>query len=231
MPRNCPNERRRDSDPGGGRNEIVKRQPDHLRKVRHRRFAGVILPVGVGGKTGCGVKRKIGTDSCQFLRIQGQKILQAQDRVGEQAAHETEEQHRQCVLLPIVLFAGVNTHRAIGEPLDWSQHRIEPRFAIWVENVHQIEAHWLCHQGERDQVNRELNPTRGLHGTLEFFRPDHGHEQIHEKQQCYDANNDRFHLSSYNFSQSTVYKAPNTKNAMITPMKIKSLIRVSISAT
>ena len=66
---------------------------------------------------------------------------------------------------------------------------------------------------------------------LEFFRPDHGHEQIHEKQQRYDANNDRFHLSSYNFSQSTVYRAPNRKNAMITPMKIKSLICVSISAT
>jgi hypothetical protein len=67
--------------------------------------------------------------------------------------------------------------------------------------------------------------------TLEFFRPDHGHEQIHEKQQRYDANNDRFHLASYNFSQSTVYKAPDRKNAMITPMKIKSLILVSISAT
>jgi hypothetical protein len=38
-------------------------------------------------------------------------------------------------------------------------------------------------------------------------------------------------LSSYNFSQSTVYKAPDRKNAMITPMKIKSLIRISISAT
>jgi hypothetical protein len=36
---------------------------------------------------------------------------------------------------------------------------------------------------------------------------------------------------SYNFSQSTVYSAPDRKNAMITPMKIKSLIRVSISAT
>ena len=67
--------------------------------------------------------------------------------------------------------------------------------------------------------------------TLEFFRPDHGHEQIHEEQQGYDANNDRFHLSSYSFSQSTVYKAPDRKNAMIIPMKIKSLIRVSISAT
>jgi hypothetical protein len=67
--------------------------------------------------------------------------------------------------------------------------------------------------------------------TSSVFRPDHRHEQIHEKQQRYDANNDRFHLSSYNFSQSTVYNAPERKNAMITPMKIKSLIRVSISAT
>lgn len=38
-------------------------------------------------------------------------------------------------------------------------------------------------------------------------------------------------LSSYNFSQSTVYKAPERKNAMITPMKIKSRIRVSICVT
>ena len=60
---------------------------------------------------------------------------------------------------------------------------------------------------------------------LEFFRPDHGNEQIREKQQRYDANNDRFHLFSYNFSQSNVYTALPRKNAMITPMKIKSLIR------
>jgi hypothetical protein len=104
------------------------------------------------------------------LRIQGQKILQTQDRIGEQAAHQTEEQHGERVLLPIVLFAGVNTHGAIGEPLDWSQHRIEPRSAIRVENVHQIEAHRLCHQGERDQINRELNPTRGLHWDVRIFQ-------------------------------------------------------------
>jgi hypothetical protein len=66
---------------------------------------------------------------------------------------------------------------------------------------------------------------------LEFFRPDHGREQIHEKQQRYDADNDRFHLFSYNLSQSSAYRAPATKNAMITPTKIKSLIPVNMSAT
>ena len=38
-------------------------------------------------------------------------------------------------------------------------------------------------------------------------------------------------LSPYNFSQNTVYKALVRKNAMITPMKIKSLIRVNMRAT
>ena len=66
---------------------------------------------------------------------------------------------------------------------------------------------------------------------LEFFRPDHGHEQINKQQERDNADDDGFHLSSYNFSQSTVYKAPDRKNAMITPMKIKSLIHISISAT
>jgi hypothetical protein len=69
-----------------------------------------------------------------------------------------------------------------------------------------------------------LNPTRGFHTELEFFRPDHGHQQINEQQQRDNANDHGFHLSSYNFSQSSVYSALTTKNATITPMNIKSLI-------
>ena len=41
----------------------------------------------------------------------------------------------------------------------------------------------------------------------------------------YNADNDRFHLSSYNFSQSSVYSAPTRKNATTVPTKIKSLTR------
>jgi hypothetical protein len=66
---------------------------------------------------------------------------------------------------------------------------------------------------------------------LKFFRPDHGYEQIYKKQQRYDADDDRFHASSYNLSQSIVYRAPATKNATITPIKIASLILVSITGT
>ena len=48
---------------------------------------------------------------------------------------------------------------------------------------------------------------------LEFFRPDHGHEQINKQQEGDNADDDGFHLYSYSFSQSSVYSAPATKNA------------------
>ena len=60
---------------------------------------------------------------------------------------------------------------------------------------------------------------------LESFGPDHGHEQIDEQQQRDNADDHGFHLSSYNFSQSSVYSAPTTKNATTVPTKIKSLTR------
>jgi hypothetical protein len=60
---------------------------------------------------------------------------------------------------------------------------------------------------------------------LEFFRPNHGHEQVNEQQQGDEADDKGFHLPSYSFSQSSVYRAPAMKNAVITPMKMTSLIR------
>ena len=61
---------------------------------------------------------------------------------------------------------------------------------------------------------------------LEFFRPDHGHEQIPEQQERDNADDDGFHLYSYSFSQSSVYSAPTIKNRITTPAKIRSFIIV-----
>ncbi len=58
---------------------------------------------------------------------------------------------------------------------------------------------------------------------LEFFRPDHGHEQINKQKERDNADNDGFHLYSYRFPQSSVYSAPTIKNATTAPIKIKSL--------
>ena len=54
------NHRDRDRDAGRGGNEVVKGQPRHLGQVAHGRFAGVGLPVGVGGEAGRGVEGQIG---------------------------------------------------------------------------------------------------------------------------------------------------------------------------
>ena len=83
---------------------------------------------------------------------------------------------------------------AIGEPLQRSEHRIEPGPAVGIEHLQQVKPHRLGDQRERDEVEGELKPAGSLHGcSLEFFRPNHGHEQIDEQQQGNDADNDGFH--------------------------------------
>ena len=74
---------------------------------------------------------------------------------------------------------------AIGEPLERPEHRVEPGFAVRIEHLDEIKAHRLGDQRERDDVERELNPAGSLHSrSLEFFRPNHGHEQVDEEQQA-----------------------------------------------
>ena len=90
-------------------------------------------------------------------------MLQAQNRVGEQAAHQAEQQHGERVLLPIVFLVRIHSHHAIGEPLQRPQHRVEPGFAIRIEHLHQIKPHRLGDQHERDDVEGKLNPARSLH--------------------------------------------------------------------
>jgi hypothetical protein len=64
-------------------------------------------------------------------------------------------------------------------------------------------------------------------GSSEFFRPNHGHEQVDEKQQGNDPDDEIPHnIGSYNFSQNRTYNAATTKKPAMTPMKIKSLINL-----
>ena len=47
---------------------------------------------------------------------------------------------------------------AIGQPLQRTEHRIEPGPAVRIEHLHQIKPHRLRDQRERDEVEGELNP-------------------------------------------------------------------------
>ena len=68
--RNAADERGGDGNAGRGRDEIVKRQRDHLREIRHGGFADVVLPIGVGRETDRRVEGKMlrsrGPSPCGF---------------------------------------------------------------------------------------------------------------------------------------------------------------------
>ena len=151
--------------PVAAADEIVKRQPDHLREIRHGGFPAVALPIGVGRETDRGIEGEMRAHRAESLRIQRQDMLQPQNRVSEQATHQAEEQHGEGVLFPIVLFAGIDSHQAIGQSLQRTQHRIEPGSAIGIEHLQQIKPHRLGDQHERDKVESELKPTGSLHGS------------------------------------------------------------------
>ena len=89
---------------------------------------------------------------------------------------------------------GIDAHEPIGQPLQRTQHRVEPGPAVGIEHPHQIKPHRLGDQHKRDKVEGKLKPAGSLHGrSLKFFRPNHRHEQINEEQQRDDADNDGFH--------------------------------------
>ena len=66
---------------GRRREEVVKDQRDHLRKIRHRRLAAVALPVRVGHETDRGIERQVRAHSSHALRVERQLVLQPQDRM------------------------------------------------------------------------------------------------------------------------------------------------------
>ena len=68
------------------------------------------------------------------------------------AAHQTEHQHGEGVLFPVVLFVGIDTHDAIRPALQRPQHRIEPGLAVDIEHAQQIKPHRLRDQRERDDI-------------------------------------------------------------------------------
>ena len=92
-------------------------QCDHLREIGHGGLTDIALPIGVGGEAGGGVERQVRADGSKTLRIERQPLLQPQNGVGKEAAHQAEQQHGKGVFLPILLPIVLNSHQPIGQPL------------------------------------------------------------------------------------------------------------------
>ncbi len=143
----------------------MNRQRDHLRKIRHGRFAAVALPVGVGGEARGGVEREGGRESGQTLRIERQVILIAQNEVSEKQADEAEDEQGEGVAEPALFFCRVDAADAVGEALDGLYEAVEKRATLGVEHADEIEAERLGDEQERADEEGELEPGVGIvHG-------------------------------------------------------------------
>ena len=161
--RNAAHERGGNGDADRGGEKIVTGQANHLRKVGHRAFAAVILPVRIGGKAGRGVKREMLGKRRQFLRVERQHILQPENPISEQHRDEAENKHRDRVLLPIVLLLGIDAQHFVSETLDRLKDGIEKSLAARVENASQVKAERLRDKKKRGNVKCELNPAVSVH--------------------------------------------------------------------
>ena len=75
-PREAADQRDGERDAGGGGDEVVHRQPGHLREIAHRRLGHVRLPVGVGDEADRGVEGEVRRDRALALRVERQHVLQ-----------------------------------------------------------------------------------------------------------------------------------------------------------
>lgn len=83
------------------------------------------------------------TDRSEPLRIQRQKILQPQNGVSEKKTHETESEHRERVLLPILFPSWVHTQKEIEKSLQGSHYGGQKSCALGVQDLDEIQAHRL----------------------------------------------------------------------------------------
>ena len=111
-----------DRDAGGGRQEVLHGEAEHLRQMAHRRLAAVELPVGVGQEADRGVEGEVGRDRPLAGGIERQHGLQPQDRVEQQEARRLEDQHGDRVGQPGLLLRRVDAGEAIQAALDRAEH-------------------------------------------------------------------------------------------------------------
>ena len=103
------------------------------------------------------------------MRIERQHILQPENPIGEQHRDETENQHRDRVLFPIVLLLGIDAQHFVSQTLDRLEDGIEKGLAARVENTSQVKAERLRDEKKRGNVKCELNPAVSVHKVSQNF--------------------------------------------------------------
>jgi len=107
----------------------------------------------------------MGRQARQILRVEGQVILKAQDKVSEQHPDQAEHEHGNGVGDPALLALGVEPAQAVGQPFEGAHYRVEPGVAAGVEHLHEVEPERFGDQQQGGDIHRQLQPGVGIvHG-------------------------------------------------------------------
>ena len=162
-PREAADQRDRERDAGGRRQEILVRQADHLHEIGDRALAAVVLPVGVGDEGDRGVEGEVFSDRALPRRVEGQHGLQAHHAVDDEEAADMEQQHGDRVGQPMLLALLVDAGDPVDAGLDRTQHRREKRL-LAVEHARHVPAERLCERDDDNAEKNDLEPTDHSHG-------------------------------------------------------------------
>ena len=135
---------------GGGADEVLHGEADHLAQVAQRCFAAVGLPVGVGHETDGGVERQRPLLARQVLRVQRQVVLEQQDREQQQETREVEGEQGQGVLLPALFGLRIDAGQTITTAFDRAEDRRQPGALAFHDLVVETPK-----KRRRDQYQRE----------------------------------------------------------------------------
>lgn len=126
--------------------EVMKNETCHLGKVGQGGLSPVALPVRIGCETDCRVEGKMFTHGSIRLRIQRKKMLKPENCICEQEADQAEDEKRQGILLPGLLFFRVEPEDLVKQIFHRSEGRIQDRFPFGVQDLCQIHSDRLCQQ-------------------------------------------------------------------------------------
>ena len=156
-------QRHRDGDAGGGRDEVLDGQAGHLHEIGHRAFAAVVLPVGVGDKAGRGVEGQLRRNGGHAGRVERQNTLETLQKIEQNEAGQIEQQHRGRIGRPVLLLILAGAGDAVEATFDRAEDRRE-RSPLTVENAGHVAAERLYENKDEPAEKQDLDPSDKGHG-------------------------------------------------------------------
>ncbi len=86
------------------------------------------------------------------LRIQWQEVLEAEDQVGHEHRHQLEDQHRDGVKNPALLFFRVDSEDPVSQPFKRFDHRIQEGFPVGVQDLEQVNTERFGDKNEGNKI-------------------------------------------------------------------------------